>query len=282
MLKKSSDYIIYLLVRLLEGTFSLVTITRLNSISKWLLPLFKRYRKDIVKTQIGATFNSESQRKEVVLAFYQWFTLLVLEILKSGSMSKEELIKRYTFSEIQKIEGKINEGNHAIILLGHCGNWEWCIQSYSAQSKTPCYAIYKPLSNSYLNSRVMALRTKYGAKVITSEEIIPILRDPATPPSIFVMMADQFPKGKRRQLYSFMSRPTLFDMGVEVLQRRYDLSLFYGHTSLMYPSRYDMEVIELDAESETGVTGQYVNQLEKSIKQQPGSWLWSHRRWRME
>ena len=67
---------------------------------------------------------SEQELRTIQRKFYRYFCDLVLETLKSITISRSSLAKRVQFNGSEIFEEYYKNGQSVIIAMGHFGNWE--------------------------------------------------------------------------------------------------------------------------------------------------------------
>ncbi len=84
------------------------------------------YRKKIVFENLKNSFPEKSEKEllQIQRKFYRYFCDLVLETLKSITISSSTLKKRISFTGSEIFEEYSKENQSVIIAMGHFGNWE--------------------------------------------------------------------------------------------------------------------------------------------------------------
>ena len=100
------------------------------------------------------------------------------------------------------------------------------------------------------------------------------------------MAADQSPSNASKSYWvTFLGRETAFLHGPEKYARMHNYPVVYVDVKRVKRGYYTLDVVEL-AENpaslpEGEVTLRYAKKLEEAIRKNPGSWLWSHKRWKL-
>ncbi|NJX17599.1 lysophospholipid acyltransferase family protein, partial [Tamlana crocina] len=85
------------------------------------------YRRKTVKENLILVFpeKSDAEIKRITKNFYHHMVDMFLEMVKSISISNEELKKRFVFKNIEEIQ-KIRDMDKSILLAcGHYASYEW-------------------------------------------------------------------------------------------------------------------------------------------------------------
>jgi len=92
---------------------------------------------------------SEEELKSIEWKFYRYFCDLVLESLKSLTISPSTLSKHLSFTSLEVFEKYYAQKQSIIIVMGHWGNWELGGARFAIEPQHKLYVIYHPLQNKY-------------------------------------------------------------------------------------------------------------------------------------
>src|SRR5210317_2225671 len=173
------QFLVYILVYPFLWVISILPFKLLYAFSDFLYILIYRiigYRKKTVKENLRLVFPEKSKEEINVITkkFYHHLCDMIVEAIKSLTISEAEMKKRMVFTNIEEIH-KMERLNKSIVLMcAHYGNWEWIfiIQRYMNHKG---YIIYKRLANKYFDRLVKRIRAKYNSYLITTKETIPML-----------------------------------------------------------------------------------------------------------
>jgi KDO2-lipid IV(A) lauroyltransferase len=83
---------------------------------------------------------------------------------------------------------------------------------------------------------------------------------------------------------TFLGVDTAFIPGVEVVSRKLDCPVVYAAMRRVSPGyytiRYKLMAEHPSALPEEEITKRYAHMIETDILEDPGSWLWTHKRWK--
>jgi len=244
------------------------------------------YRRKVVADNLARAFPemTAAERLRITRAFYHNLTDMLVETIKLFSLSEKALAKRFTadLSLFQELEEK---GTGYQIHLGHCFNWEWANLYIRSQVKLPFLVTYRPLRNHTADRLFRRMRSRTGSVLISSKHVQRDMKPWQGKPYISVLVADQNPGEVRRAYwFPFMGRMTPFYKGPELSARRGDRPVVYGSLRKTGRGKYHI-TLRLVSDHPTGespgaVTATFVRLLEQDIREQPETWVWSHRRWK--
>ncbi|GAA4433166.1 acetyltransferase [Ravibacter arvi] len=190
---------------------------------------------------------------------------------------------RVTPESLALLRKKDMENRSMVLLLGHYGNWE-VLNSLPLWVNSPVQALYKPLKNKTCNSLIKTARQRNGLRLLPAHGAARTLLSERGRPGITLFIADQFPGHRNGLQLDFLNQPTYMFTGAEQLAKR--LGAYVGYVELRPLSGHEWEmslqtICENAAETSSGtITTAYAQKLEKSIRQNPDWWLWTHKRWK--
>jgi len=260
------------------------------------------YRKKVVYENLRKSFpeKSEKEIKKLQKEFYRHLADLLLEILKTLTISRSSMLKHCRMDEksIELMEQFYREKKDCILVLGHLGNWEWASNTFSIVCKQSLYGIYHPLTNNHFNSLLFGMRTRFGTTLIemknTFRDMISLKNrnasDKATgqPNNIRVtataFIADQTPPPEGAYWTTFMTQDTPVFQGTEKIARKLNYPVIFMSISKVKRGYYlissEMLCENPAATSEGEISEMHTRKLEKEIRKNPQFWLWSHKRWK--
>ena len=112
-----------------------------------------RYRHKVIWKNLKNSFpeKTDNELRLIERGFYHWFCDYIVETLKLITMSKEQLMKRMTFTGTEELNRILSEGKSAGVYLGHLGNWEWITSLPYWVDNALCCQLYHPLENEYFD-----------------------------------------------------------------------------------------------------------------------------------
>lgn len=249
---------------------------------------FPSYRRKVVSANLRNSFPEKSREelRSIEKKFYKHLADLFVETLKLTHMGKQQLMKRFTVSNIEITEKLLNERRDIVAVLGHYNNWEW-LAAFPFYTNYKPVSIYKPLRNKYFNKFLNDLRSKHGMFLtpmsLIIREIVNDRRNGINTISAF--LSDQTPVKKEIKFWtSFLNQDTPVYIGTEKVAEKYDMAVVYFNIQKIRRGYYNL-CIELLFEHTAGlpenmITETHVRRLEEIIRKNPEYWIWSHRRWK--
>ncbi len=280
-------YIIYPLLYL----FSLLPFFILYGISDFfafLLYHVIKYRRGTVLNNLSIAFpeKTEAERIKIAKKFYQYFTDTFIETLKFISISKKQLLKRST-GTFDIINDLIDKGFNINLMAGHQFNWEYANLLYAINLKIPFVGVYIPITNKALDRIFYDLRCRYGTVLVGAPEFKSKMHTVFDKQYMLGLAADQNPSNPATAFWiNFFNRPTPFVTGPEKGAVKKDAAVVFVAFKKVKRGCYHFETTLLcehgAATKEGELTSAYRDILEKTIRQDPANYLWSHRRFKFE
>jgi len=246
---------------------------------------FARYRYHVVLQNLSRSFPEKPYAEIHALAkdFYRHFSCLVVEIIKSFSVSRRELAGRVRIVDADLLEQYQCKARPMVALLGHYGNWE-SLSILPSKLSIPVKALYKPLSNKSVGRFVMYIRSRFGMQLIPAEKAVRQLMKAKDDASLNLFIADQFPGRNRGLPMELLNQPTALFDGAEKLAKAIDAVVFYIELERNGEAGWDVHFsLITDKPNETAkgeITRCFGERLQETIRKEPAYWLWSHRRWK--
>lgn len=279
--------ILYYLVILPISRLPFSVLYRLSDFLYFLFYHVIGYRKKIVISNIKNSFPHKSEQEQIAIAreFYKHFCDLILESLKTFTISEKEVQKRVTCINPELINKYYEQNKSIIIAGGHYNNWELFAVGVDKLIKHQAVGIYKPLSNKYFDEKMRKTRSKYGLIMISTKKVKPFFDEQINNLTATIFAIDQSPSNPNNCYWTtFLNQDTGVLFGAEKYSKDYNYPIVYGRINKVKRGHYSFEFRNItDKPQETAygeLTEKFTRMLEKDINQIPQYWLWSHRRWK--
>lgn len=253
----------------------------IGDIFSWFLSYILFYRSDIIDDNLDYSFPEKHSEELGIIKkkYYKYLGELIAEIIKSTSAGnsfyqRHLLIDEETLHIMRQL--KLRNKN-TLILSGHIGNWEWAAKALSMHSeKLPVYIIYRHLSSKIFDKLVKFIRSSKGLTLIEYKKIIALKN--ITNTSIITLVPDQSPTGlKHIEWHDFLSQNTAFTTSPVRIANILDAQSYYCHNIRLKRGLYKISLVPIENDISA-----YIHNLEKNITAVPYTWLWSHRRWKIQ
>ena len=247
------------------------------------------YRKKTVTHNLKLVFPEKSSEEIIKIRkkFYAHMCDMFLEMVKSISISEEELKKRFVFTNLEELR-RIEKLDKSIILMcGHYASFEWLFALQLNNLNHKAYGIYKKIRNPGFDKLINDIRRRFGAELIqNSKSTLRIAHNQKEGiRGAYAMIADQSPKSPNYKFWTdFMGKKVPFYTGSERMAKEFDMAVIYLHVDKVKRGYYKASLINIaDNPTETEnnqITLDYIQHLEKQIREKPELYLWTHKRWK--
>lgn len=246
------------------------------------------YRKKTVKENLHLVFPNKAEAEIVAIRkkFYHHLCDMVVEAIKSLTISEKQMMKRMTFPNIEEIHKHENNNRSIILMCAHYGSWEW-IFILQNHVKSKGYAVYKQLGNKYFDKLVKRIRAKYNSYLITTKETSNILLKAKSEGQLTIngFVSDQSPKlQKAHHWLDFMGINVPAHTGAELLAKKLDMSVVFFAVKRVKRGYYQTTFKTLaeypNDYKDYQITDAFFKLVEQQIEEAPQYYLWTHKRWK--
>ena len=245
------------------------------------------YRPKVVRENLSRAFPAldAAGLRTLTRDYYRGYGDVMVEIVKSASIEPAELTRRLRLVNLPALQAPLKEGTPVVLTAAHQCNWEWILLSLSLQLGHPLDAAYKPLTDAWADREMLALRGRFGARMVAADDMMRDLIARRRQPRVIALVADQEPvASERRHWTRFLNRDTAFFMGPEVIARTLKHPVFFVAIKRTGRGCYEASFEPLwtpGDDSPPGITERFARRVERQIREAPADWPWSHKRWRL-
>jgi KDO2-lipid IV(A) lauroyltransferase len=246
-----------------------------------------RYRRTTVQSNLRNAFPelTVAELKDLEKRFYHNFCDMFMETMKAATISREELIERVEFTNIDVLETEAGHNQSVILLVAHQFNWEWLLLAMSIHAPHVVQAIYKPPHLKSFDRFLYAARTRFGAELLPQKRAAAEIRRQRDRLKAIAILADQAESGVRGDYWTeFMNQTTAFSRNIQRLALLTQYPVFFGQIHKTSRGHYSVTGQELARppykRDSTQVLDAYVRAVEEQIRAWPDSWLWTNRKWK--
>jgi KDO2-lipid IV(A) lauroyltransferase len=248
-----------------------------------------RHRSHVIKEQLEKVYPdlSLAQREAIHKQFLKNFCDVLIEVLKSVSMSASDMRRRMHVSNIEVARQYLDAGQSIMFVTSHLCNWEWLLHGVTLQLGYPMDAAYKPLHDQWAERLMLKVRSRFGARLVPAKELLAdFLRRRGVIRAV-AMNADQAPVSTDQRYWTkFLGQDTAFYIGAEQIARATRLPIIYVSVRRVRRSYYEVDLRPLwdgrEVTAPNAVIERYARACEVDVLKHPADWLWSYRRWRLK
>src|SRR5688500_552863 len=232
----------------------------------------------------------ERQLRRMAKRSMQALCLLAIEVLFTTRLIRIDTFRRYVvfgprFREVLAMMLKRDQG--MIMLTGHYGNWE-VLGYVLATLGFPTTSVARPLDNPYVSEFIFGVREKTGQRIIAKKGATTEVTDVLGRGGTAGFIADQN-AGSKGLFVDFFGRKASTYKSIGLLAMEYEVPVVVGFArrvndrfrfhvgvqDVIYPEDWKMQ-----DDARRYITQRYTKGIEDFARDDPGQYLWVHRRWK--
>jgi KDO2-lipid IV(A) lauroyltransferase len=181
----------------------------------------------------------------------------------------------------------LSKSRGLIMLTGHYGNWE--ILGYAlATLGFENTSVARPLDNPYINHWMLGVRENMGQRIIAKKGATEEVTQALSQRGAVGFIADQN-AGPKGIFVDFFGRKASTYKSIALLAMEYEVPVVIGYARRINHSfRFQIGISDIiwpeDWKTQDDplryVTQRYTAGIEKFVREDPGQYLWVHRRWK--
>ena len=250
-----------------------------------------KYRRDVALENLRYAFPEKSpkDREKIAYRSYRHFALLIFEFMKLSGWTARELAKHVAFTPDPQMHAflETHKNKSGILVSAHLGNWEMAIAILASQYFEMPVVVQKRQQNRLIDEKTIAMRARWGLKMIYSRGAIRKLRTALNDQRVVALLADQ-DAGESGSFVPFLNRLASTPAGPAILHLRSKAPIYFGSSIRTGRYQYKGVIIpieyhgsyELTNENIDAVTAGFTRQLETVVRKYPDQYLWMHKRWK--
>ncbi len=228
---------------------------------------------------------TDEEIKALARKFYSHFCDVLIETLKSFTISRKFLEEHITAENAELVQRYYDKKRSVIGITSHYGNWEWAALAFSSHSQHKHFGIYSPLKNKFWNEKIKQSRRRFGLNLVAVADVAGSFKANIKHPCMYGFISDQTPSNiKRCHWMKFLNQDTPVLLGAERYARHFNCVVLFADITKQsrgkYSIKYELITDDPSSTTDTEITEKHVRLLEGRIRAQPEYWLWTHRRWK--
>jgi len=231
----------------------------------------------------------EAQRREMARRSMQQLFMLFVEVLFTTRLVRIDTFRRYVeltdFQQVLQLLLKRNQG--LIFLTGHYGNWEilgYVLATLGFQTTS----VARPLDNPYVNDWLLGVRERKGQRILAKKGATAEIPDILSSGGTVGFIADQN-AGSKGVFVDFFGRKASTYKSIALLAMEYEVPVIVGYARRLNDEfKFQIAAQDIiwpdDWKSQDDplryITQRYTKAIEDFVREDPGQYLWVHRRWK--
>ena len=279
----------FALVRIVSACLRLLPMTAVRACGEMLgrtVALVDGFHRRIALDNLAHAFptRTPAEREAVCRAMFAHFGRLLLELIKFGTISDEEILARVDVDGEEHVRQAYQQGRGVLFFTGHFGYWEMIAIAFSLRV-APVSVLARPLDNPYLHAMLERIRTRSGNAVIYRQGAVrKVFRELEANHGV-ALLIDQHMHTDAVYV-DFFDRPAATTSALAALALRTGAAVIPTFALPLPGGRYRL-VLERpvpppvnDPDAIHTFTQRCTDVLEMYVRRDPHLWLWMHRRWR--
>ncbi len=242
----------------------------------------------IALSNLGIAFGNEvpePERRALARRAFEHFGRTIADILKLSRISREKILSLVHTEGAEHLRKALSEGKGALVFTAHFGNWE--IATAALAEIHPIQVIARPLDNRILEAELARLRTKFGAGIISKFQAGKPILQALKNNEVVGIVIDQNVLRSQAVFVDFFGKPAATTPALAAFHVRTGAPLV---PMFCYPTGMNRHLMKIFEPVEPDLSGRReqdvlkitqicTKMIEHEIRQNPGLWLWVHRRW---
>ncbi len=281
------NVLLYYLVIIPVSLLPFPVIYGISNILYFIFYYVTGYRKKVVLKNIRNSFpeKSEKEVQEICQKFYKHFCDLVVESIKTFTISEKQVRKRFTVINPEVSDKYFMQNRSVLFAGGHYNNWELLAVGIDQYIKHKAVGIYTPLSNKYFDIKMQNTRGRFGLVMLSSKAVKRFLDANKNNLSGIIFGFDQSPSNPKSAYWmKFLNQDTGVQFGIEKFAKEYNYPVVYGTINKVKRGHYSLYLVDVADQPQETPYGYIIEKithlLEKDIIKEPEYWLWTHKRWK--
>jgi KDO2-lipid IV(A) lauroyltransferase len=250
--------------------------------------LVDRPHRRVALENLAAAFPARSAGERAIIArgAFMHFGQLLLELLKFGTMSDDEIMARVEYDGEDRTRSAYEQGRGVLFFTGHFGCWELQAVAHGIHFE-PIGVLARALDNPLLNALLERIRQRTGNSVIYRRGTIRRVMRTIEARHGVAILIDQHIMSSDAIAVEFFSRPAATTSLVAALALRTGAAVVPVFALRLPGGRYrfiyDHPIAPPPPDAADAVrdfTQRCTDVLEMYVRRNPEQWLWMHRRWR--
>lgn len=224
----------------------------------------------------------EADHRRVVDEVFDSIGRVLLALAKAPRITGANVNEWIRCEGLEHFKRAQARGRGVLVATAHLGNWELSAYAHALMS-APMHVVVRPLDNSLMDRLIARRRTLSGNHIIEKKDFARgILKALAANEAVGILI-DQNASLEQGVFVDFFGVPACAGVGFAKIAARSGAAVVPGYALWSEAERrhvlrfYPEIAITGDAAEDTRRLHEH---LESVVRENPGQWLWIHRRWK--
>lgn len=226
---------------------------------------------------------SVSKRRSVVRAMFHYLGESVMETIWLPNLDQDVLAKTTEISGSQYVDQALAVGRGAVIVTGHCGNWEW-LGAAVALLGHPLTVLQRDRDEVEFNDYIIEVRAKFGSRSIrrgSTAAALDMFRALKNG-ELLAFLIDQNIRAESVKV-PFFGKPALTPIGPTRLAVRAEAPIVICFIERKGPKQiitFHEPIFTTRNDNPTELMARLTLIIEEQVRRCPEQWMWMHERWK--
>jgi len=291
-MKKSVDFLLLLLFKLIQGLFFLfprkfcLALGRLLGFFFYLID--KRHRHIAHSNLFMALGKNHSVKslKSIARSSFSHFGEVMLDLIKFSTLKEHKKSRLIEVEGAEHIQNALQEKKGALLFSAHFGNWE--IAPYFVSRLGNLKVMARPLDNVFLEKELLQMRLDLGEEVIYKQKAAREVLRALNENSMVAILIDQNVLESEAVFVDFFGKAAATTPGLATFHLRTQAPIIPVFSTPTSAHTFHIKILPPVKVSLSGIHKQDVLKItqictkiiENQIRDNPKYWLWFHNRWK--
>ncbi len=291
-MKKSVDYLIFLLFKLIQGIIFLLPrrfCLALGRLLGFFFYVCDRRHRHIALSNLSLSLGNDhslKSLKSLARGSFSHFGEVILDLIKFSTLKEHKKALLIDVDGAEYIQNALLEKKGALLFTAHFGNWE--IAPYYVSQLGALKVMARPLDNVFLEKELLKMRLDLGEDVIykhkAAREVLRALRKNA----MVAILIDQNVLDSEAVFVDFFAKAAGTTPSLATFHLRTQAPIIPVFSTPTSTHTFHIKIlppvkIPLSGDREQDVlkiTQICTKIIENQIRDKPIFWLWFHNRWK--
>jgi len=299
MSRRISDYIVYLLVRILFCVVQSLSLDASKTFAHSLAFVFTQVlpiRRKLLHENLQIAFPqlNHEERHAIIRSMWEHLFLMGVEVALARRKIRDfNWTDHIRLVNAEPLLSLLHQDRPVIIVTGHFGNFE--IGGFSLGVLTyPSHSVARTLDNPYLHRFIKEFRESTGQFLISKNGGAPEITRVMSEGGLMAFLVDQS-AGAKGYMVNFFDKPASTFKAIAVLALQFNAPIVVCYSrrneveSQFNPLHFEMHIREIfdpldtppNIQNPKEITQWFTHVLESGIRQCPEQYWWLHRRWKV-
>jgi KDO2-lipid IV(A) lauroyltransferase len=225
---------------------------------------------------------THTEHRQIVEDVFRSIARLLVTFAKMPRMHRGNVAEWIRYEGYEHVQAGLARGRGVLFATGHLGNWEMSAFAYGMLS-APMYVLVRPLDNPLIDRLVERRRALTGNLIIEKRRSARAILSALSDNQAVGILIDQNSSPEEGVFVDFFGTQACAATGfakIAAHSRAAVIPAFalWSGRERRFVLRFYPEV-EITGSAETD-TARIQKRIETVIRENPGQWLWIHRRWK--